>query len=188
MNEIPLETLPEKFVVKTNHWSGNNVFCQDKKSFNRKKLNDLEGLLQRKYGTSKAEWPYWHIKPKILVEEYLEDPNSRLIDYKFFCFNGQPKFLVAATDRDPITGISAVKLYFDLNWKFLPFWEVGFPNKESIPQPESLDHMIENCRILCKGLPFVRADFYDILGQCRFGELTLPEPIRNPQFAYSPSP
>ena len=88
VSEIRYEDLPEKFVIKTNHWSGNSVFCNDKKSFNREALNELESQLQQTYGTKKVEWPYWHIKPKILVEEYLEDQYSRLVDYKFFCFNG----------------------------------------------------------------------------------------------------
>ena len=53
----------------------------------------FDKLLNTKYGSKKAEWPYWHIKPKVFIEEYLVDQFAELVDYKVFCFNGEPKII-----------------------------------------------------------------------------------------------
>ena len=87
VKDIDFDNLPDKFVVKTNHGSGGNVICHEKGTFDRSRLDRLEQSLRRKFGVHKVEWPYWHIKPKILVEEYLEDQFNQLVDYKVFCFN-----------------------------------------------------------------------------------------------------
>ena len=44
------------------------------------------------------EWPYKNIKPRILMEQYMEDYRSgELNDYKFYCFNGEPQILLTTS-------------------------------------------------------------------------------------------
>ena len=96
-DEISVDELPSKFVIKANRWSGGNFICTNKDDFNSKVKNKLNGYMNGLYGQDKAEWLYWHINPMLLVEEYLEDQFSELVDYKVFCFNGEPKFIMVCT-------------------------------------------------------------------------------------------
>ena len=90
--------LPSKFVVKANQWSGGNFICTNKDDFNSEVKDRLNQYMNGTYGHDKAEWPYWHIKPMLLVEEYLEDQFSELVDYKVYCFNGEPKFILVCME------------------------------------------------------------------------------------------
>ena len=210
--DIPYDDLPEKFVLKTNHWSGNSrtLVKSDLTSISwREILEQYQSQLQRKFGGIKlAEWPYWHIPPKVFFEEYLQDQFSQLVDYKFFCFNGEPKLIMVCKDRFS----EHKRSYFDLDWKPMPFRDFKYPSiedSEHFPKPDSLDEMIKYAYKMSEDLTFIRADFYDVFGECRFGELTiypecgigcrfepddwnlrigewlaLPEPRRQPEFAF----
>ncbi len=209
--DIPIESLPEKFVIKTNRWGGGDVLIVKNRKFaTKERLVSIEKHLCNQFSSKKAEWPYWHIEPRVLVEEYIEDQFNQLIDYKVFCFNGRPKFVMVCKD-----GFTMHKrLYFDLDWKLMPFSDAKYPKiddqgKGDFPRPESLDNMIRHAEQLSQGCPFVRVDFYDLFGVCRFGEmtfypqsgigcrfvpiewnalvgrmLTMPKPYRNPRYAY----
>lgn len=43
---------------------------------------------------------------------------------------------------------------------------------KSFNKPKNLEKMLEYARILSKGIPHVRVDFYDIDGKIYFGEMT----------------
>ena len=94
--DIDFAALPDKFVLKTTHDSGSVVICRDKADFDfeaaKKKLN---GSLANNYYYDGRQWPYKNVKPRILAEQYLEDGKAEkgLVDYKFFCFNCEPKML-----------------------------------------------------------------------------------------------
>ena len=210
-HEIPIDELPSKFVVKANQWSGGNFICTNKDNFNSEVKDRLNLYMNGIYGQYKAEWPYWHIKPMLLVEEYLEDEFSELVDYKIFCFNGEPKFIMVCMGR--YSQSTMRRLFFDTDWNLMPFLDYRYPAislGDNFPRPHSLSEMLRYVRFLCQDVAFIRADFYDVFGECRFGELTLypesgtgcwfhphewnitigdwlrlPEPNRNPQMAYS---
>ena len=72
-------------------------------------------LRKNYYYKGGLQWAYKDIKPRLVVEKFLEDKEVKeLIDYKFYCFNGEPKFLVAQSDK-------LGKYFYDLHWNFLPF-------------------------------------------------------------------
>ena len=89
--EINFEELPEKFVLKCTHDSGSVVVCPNKKilNINETKLN-INKALKRNFYYQGREWPYKNVTPRIVCEKMLD---SRIIDYKIFCFNGKPEFL-----------------------------------------------------------------------------------------------
>ena len=91
-DDIDFNKLPKQFVIKCTHDSGGLVICKDKNSLNyneiRKKFNKL---LKRNYYSTHREWPYKNVKPRIIIEKYMEDEKNKSIrDYKFFCFHGKP--------------------------------------------------------------------------------------------------
>ena len=98
--EINFNELPEKFVLKCNNDSGGVVICKDKQALNieetKKFLNSRLNNNGFWYG---REWPYKNIKPCIIAEKYMENNGqNELIDYKFFCFNGQPKVVLVCSE------------------------------------------------------------------------------------------
>ncbi len=171
--DLSIDTLPENFVLKTNHDSGTVIICQDKKTFNielaRSKLGDA---LATDFSRSFREWPYAFVRRKIIAEQFLETPEDEdLKDYKFFCFNGEPKFLKVDFNRS----INHRANYYSLTWQLLPFGESVYPPDPThkIEKPYNFDLMIELASKLASGFPFVRVDLYNIDGKIYFGEMTL---------------
>lgn len=170
-NDIDFNKLPDQFVLKCTHNCG-VVICQDKKNFDIKKARKtIEKALKGNYYLSSREWPYKNVPRKILVEKYMVDESGiELKDYKFFCFNGEPKLLFIATDRtikdEPNFD------FFDLRFNHLPIIN-GHPNsKKPISKPPKFEEMIEIARELSKGFPHVRVDLFNVNGTIYVGEMT----------------
>ena len=173
-DDIPINELPSNFVIKANQWSGGNFICTNKDDFNSEVKYRLNQYMNGIYGYDKAEWSYWHVKPMLVVEEYLEDQFSELVNYKVHCFNGEPKFIRVNTGL--YSKLTMRSLIFDTDWNVMPFLDPRFPALSlggKFPRPHSLSEMLESARLLSQDAAFVRADFYDVFGECRFGELTL---------------
>jgi hypothetical protein len=90
------------------------------------------------------------------------------IDYKLWTFHGRVEFIQVDTDRET----NHKRTMFDLEWKRLPFTNNHPIDERPIEKPASLAQMIDAAQILSESVPFVRADFYEIGGRPRFGELT----------------
>ncbi len=171
--EIDIKSLPEQFVLKCNHDSGSIIVCREKDKFD---LEDAKKKLsyRLKNGTYwyTREWPYKNVIPCIIAEKYMEDDQYHdLRDYKFLCFDGIPKVMYIATERmnpDKPTAFD----FFDMEFNHLPVQQ-AHPNAERIPsKPINYNKMIEFAKILAKGFPHVRIDFYEINGEVYFGEMT----------------
>lgn len=169
-NEIDFSILPNQFVLKTTHDSGGVVVIKDKINMNLTKVQEtIQRSLNHNFYYQHREYPYKDIKPRILAEKFMVDESgTELKDYKFFCFNGEPKFLFVATDRPKNTHFD----FFDMNWKHLPITQ-GHPNStKEIKKPVGFENMKSLAQRLSKGFPHVRVDLYDINGHVYFGELT----------------
>ena len=173
-DEIDIDNLPNQFVLKCTHDSGGLVICKDKQSLDivaaRKKINDS---LKRNFYYQSREWPYKNVPPRIIAEKYMEDKcDGELRDYKFYTFNGEPKFLLIASNRQ----IKEKKGfdYFDMNFKHVDLQDIHVPNSpDGYPhKPKNFEKMKEICRILAKNIPAVRVDFYEVDGLLYFGEMT----------------
>lgn len=179
--QIDFNLLPEKFVIKCNHNSGGGMcVCTDKSTINTKMIRDkLNKELRKNFYYENREWPYKNVVPKLLCEEFIIDKNpmntsGTLIDYKFHCFNGEPKFLYVGTDDISSGTKGELKLSFlDLNWETPPFYRSDHePIQTEIKKPDCLDEMIDIARKLSKGIPFVRVDLYWVNNQILFSEMT----------------
>lgn len=174
-DEIPLDTLPQQFVLKTSHDCGGVYLCKDKSSFDADKARKfLTSHLNRDYYLTGREWPYKNVKPCIFAEEYMSDvgDSDQLTDYKFFCFDGQVKALFVATDRQRKNAETKFD-FFDVNFSHLPIVQ-GHPNADrQIECPPTFEKMKELASELSRGFPELRVDFYNVGNQIYFGELTL---------------
>ena len=172
VNEIKFDEVPEKFVIKATHTSGHNLIVRDKNKLNLDKTKKLlkKWLKINQYYRIGQEWAYKDVKPRIIIEKYLEQIDQKsLTDFKFYCFDGKAKFIDIHTDREDEHKQGS----FDLNFERLPFGVSRFKQiYESPEKPVNLKEMIECAEVLSEKLPFVRVDFYAIDGKTIFGEMT----------------
>ena len=173
VEDIDFDNLPNQFVLKCTHDSGGIVICSDKSNLDISSAKaKLKRGLKRKYYAQNREWPYKNITPRIIGEQYMVDESGyELKDYKWFCFNGEPKALFIATDRG-VAGEETKFDFFDAEFNHLPFTN-GHPNaNREIAKPKSFEKMKELAAKLSAGQPHLRVDFYDVNGKIYFGELT----------------
>ena len=169
-DEIDFSTLPDQFVLKPTHTSGDIFICKDKSAIDRAALKRMvDGWMRREYYWLFREAPYRYIRPRIIAEKFMVDESgTELKDYKFFCFDGEPKALFVATDRPFDTRFD----FFDMDFNHLPFLN-GHPHAvKPIKRPAGFDEMRRIACELSKGFLHVRVDLYDINEKIYFGELT----------------
>lgn len=172
-DEINFKDLPNQFVLKCTHDSGGIVICTDKSKLNVEEVRrKLCKCMSRNFYYQTREWPYKNVKPRILAEKYIIDETyGELRDYKFFCFNGEPKIMFVATERQ-LEGEEVKFDFFDMDYNHLNIIN-GHPNAKTIPEkPVYFDEMKMLARVLSEGIPHVRIDFYEANGHVYFGEFT----------------
>lgn len=173
--DIDFDSLPNQFVLKSTNGGGGSgvVLCKDKATFDKEKARQrLENSMNVNWKFER-EWVYRDVKPRLIAEKYMaNDDGSDLVDWKIFCFNGEPKVLFYASDR--YTKGEPLKFdWYDMDLKHLPIKSHGIPqaNKELKMFPE-WEEMKETARKLSQGFPHVRVDLYLINHKVYFGELT----------------
>ncbi len=171
VEDIEWDKLPNQFVIKTNHDCGGLIICKNKSHFDLEKAKSkLQKSMNHNYYYDGREWPYKNVERKVFAEAYMEDEYGELRDYKFFCFNGEPKYCQVISGRSKKMCID----FFDYNWKHQPFHEPQwYPFADLEPtRPKGFDQMWSFARKLAEGKPFSRIDFYDVNGHVYFGEIT----------------
>lgn len=176
VEDIEWDTLPEKFVLKTTHDSGSIIICVDKSKLDKvAAANKLKDSLTFDYYKKSREWPYKDVPRRIFAEKYI-DPFPKaggLPDFKWFCFNGEPKYCQVIQGRTTSETID----FFDTNWNHQKFVGLGLntfaPNSTTTPpKPACLDTQIRIAQVLSKDIPFSRIDLYEIGDRVYFGEIT----------------
>ncbi len=171
VSEIKLKDLPNKFVLKGAHGSGFNLIVRDKKKVNWfmwKKI--MRSWLRQDIFWSGREWVYRDIPHRLVAEKYLEDKSGGLLDYKFYCFNGEPRFMQLEVGRFTKNN---TRNFYDTNWNLLPFGkELEHNPNIKVDKPEKFDEMVKIARDLSKPFSYVRVDLYEAGGKIYFGELT----------------
>ncbi|MCL1892561.1 MAG: hypothetical protein FWF97_04750 [Alphaproteobacteria bacterium] len=165
--DIDWDGLPDKFVLKLAKGSfGKQVMLVHDKS----KLNRKRAL--RKI----SRWAYYGEKNRIIAEELLsENDDGDLKDYKFFCIDGKPRFIIAYARGKELAGVFDKKRKcYDTNWSPLPYLvSMGItPQRGNIPRPKHLDKMLDLAGKLAVEFPFVRVDLYLVGDHVYVGELT----------------
>lgn len=167
--EINWDSLPNKFVLKCNHGCAYNLLCSNKDEFdiNRAK-KQLHIWLKEDFGAFNIELHYSKIKPhKIICEEFL---GNCITDYKFFCFNGEPKYIYVSNDL--IHDRQAQIGFFNLDGSKMELKRDDYTDIEKIELPHFYEEMLEMANALCKEFPFVRVDFFVANNRYYFAELT----------------
>lgn len=167
--EINLDKLPNKFVIKCTHDSGGLIICKDKSKLNieeaKRKINKC---LKRNYFYWSREWPYKNVKPRIVCESFISDSNDTPDDYKVLCFNGKAKLIELHRGRFD----NHTQDFYDINWKKTGISQ-GYTNSNIIyEKPEKFEEMIFLSEKIAKNIPHVRIDWFIVKGKLYFGEIT----------------
>lgn len=171
--DIDFKSLPQKFVLKCTHDSGGIVVCKDKDSLNLEEVKQIiNHSLKRDYYLNTREWPYKEVKHRIIAEQYISGADGGIpVDYKFFCFDGEPDCVMLCVGRE----YGHPKFYFyDMEWKRKLYQKPDIePSiEDTMMKPDNFDEMVEIVKKLAKGFAEVRVDLYNVDGVIYFGEYT----------------
>ena len=170
--DIPWELLPDRFVLKCNHASGTNIICKDKKNLDIKSASkQLDSWLKKNQFWGAREWCYKDIEPCIICEEFIETYDGNTPDdYKFMCFNGEPRLVQVHHDRYGNHTLD----YYTPEWTKADLKRIDADSSSIIaPKPEKLEEMLNIARILSKDMYYARIDLYYSNNQVLFGEITI---------------
>lgn len=168
-SDIEWDRLPNKFVLKCNHGCAYNILCADKNTFDKDgAIRQINKWMKEDFGAYNIELHYSKIKPHMLIcEEYL---GEMIVDYKFFCFNGELKYMYVSSDL--VHDRQARIGFFYLDGKKMPLIRDDYAPMDIDELPPFFDRMREDALTLCQDFSFVRVDFFIANGTYYFAELT----------------
>ncbi len=177
VEDVNFDLLPDCFALKATHGYKMNYLVPDKSKMDVERCRkEMKRWLATTHGTFSIEPHYLHIPHRIYAEKFLESAD-KLVDYKFYCLNGKPTYIVAIHDRkvDPNKPMAMVEDTFDTEWKLLDATYTRGGNavgNGEIKKPEKFDEMLDIARRLSEDFKFVRVDLYEVDHKVYFGELT----------------
>ncbi|HHC7308804.1 TPA: ATP-grasp fold amidoligase family protein [Vibrio campbellii] len=174
LEKLDFTTLPQKYVIKSNHASGieHLEIIKDSRSINIDKITrKFNRSVNTTYGIHSGEKQYQNIEPVILIEEFLGSESNVPEDYKFHIFkneNGQHDwFLQVDIGR---FGSHKRNIYSsELNRTDFYIKHQGTDFNLNL---EKVKEMAELAKILGQEFNYVRVDFYLIGERIYFGEMT----------------
>lgn len=176
-----LETLPDSFVMKANHSSGQIRIVTEK---HKEDLGALARManswLKKDFSRLAREKHYSSIQPKIIFEKALVSNGKPPADYKLNIFNGAP-------DSPPYVFIQVMQGRFEKkltqnlfleDWSIAPFNRARAQKKPShdphlFTRPKELPEMLDIAKRLSAPFGYLRVDCYRHDGNIYVGELTV---------------
>jgi len=161
-------SLPEAFILKTNHGSHWNRIVRRKSEDDfRAVATQADKWLSMNFYYVRRERQYENIEPVLLFEELLtEKGRDHIRDFKLFCFHGKARLTLVTEGGDPDTGD-----YYDESWNRLDVRRNARLGP-AVPPPGTLSEMKRVAEALAAPFPFVRVDLYSIGDRVYFSELT----------------
>lgn len=173
--EIDFNKLPNSFVLKCNHGSHFNIIVKDKSSLSKKQISNYKKQLNKWLKTNYVftvalETQYKGIKPRIIIEKYL-DGAEQMREFKFTYFNGELAFFWIC---ERIVDVSRNTTTFLADTKIAPFnFDLGIDKPVDNPSiPPEYSTMRNLADILASDFTMVRVDFFLINHKIYFSELT----------------
>lgn len=177
--DIDFNTLPKSFVFKTVQGCGDIIIVKDKNNIDKTSIiSKLQKSIDAKYGELEGGKHYMRIPSAAIAEGVLiNDINSSkhsssIIDYKIWCFNGKPHFIMVCSNR---TKTNTELMIYDLAWNMHPEFmnfNIHYKRGSYIPKPDNFEKMLSIAEKLSAPFPVVRVDLYNLDGKIYFGEMT----------------
>ena len=169
-SEINIDKLPNNFVIKVNHWSGDTLVVNKKEL---KNINEFKKTISKRFDdklnkvyTDSYEYLYRFIKPQLFIEEFL---NINNLEYKLHVIHGKVIWIYIKNFETNKTNI------YTIDWKELNI-DANY-NKErfKFDKPKFLNKIINIAELITNKLniDYVRIDFYTVENKIYFGEFTM---------------
>lgn len=167
---IDFDQMPKKFVLKATHGAGWNILVRDKMELDISVARaSVRQWLSLDYAYQNGfEYHYSFCTPRVMAEVFIDDMDD-LIDYKVFCFSGEPKFIevIGGRSADPWSA------FVDTDWNRVEWHTQTYPQRKALPNcPTCLDELLWCARTLSEGFAMVRVDLYVVHNHVMFGEMT----------------
>ena len=181
--DVDFDALPQHFVLKANHGSHMICIVKDKTTLDIPLLRaTMSNWLATDYAfVMSPQLQYANIPRKIIAEEYIENSDGELHDWKVWCFRGSARYVEFMSRKNGCIRF----VYMDREWRPAPFSyrRMEDERREPPPRPDNLDELLRLAEKLAAGFEFVRVDFYQLDdGSYRFGEMTFSPAGGNAQF------
>ena len=136
------------------------MICHDTSQFAANKAKKkLEVALNRSFYYVGRECLYENVPWKIIAEQYMEETYGT--ELKIHCFDGIPRFVLVCSERFSDEGLR--EDFYDIDWNLMDLRRPKNLNSvNGVQKTEIFKEMLDCARVLTKGLPFARIDFYVI--------------------------
>jgi len=169
--EIPWGNLPDKFVLKPNHASGQFAIVDRAIGANTEKLiAEAEQWLGHDFFYSSLEWGYRGLPRRILAEPFLSSPNGGPAkEAHVYTFSGRAALfnVFVGTKRSP----ERSSCWYDVTGRRVGISGTGPHPDIELPDRERLA-MVEIAERVSQGFSSLRVDFYLASDGLKIGELT----------------
>ncbi|MBD8031829.1 MULTISPECIES: ATP-grasp fold amidoligase family protein [Solibacillus] len=171
IEDIIFEQLPRKFVIKCTHGSGFTIVCENKRELDYQKTRlQLAAMMATNYALRNAEPHYSKIKPRIIIEHYIEPSRSDISNaYKIHCFHGEPKVIELALDHNTS---KQQTIMLTPDWNDTGYIEKKFPYEISESKPKQLEELMAIAKKLSKPFTYVRVDLNIVDEKIYFNKLS----------------
>lgn len=174
-DKVDFGTLPDSFVLKCNHGSRWNIIVKNKSKMD---MVSVKEKIDKWMGLNFAficgfELQYKDIVPRIIAEEYIEELDGDLLDYKIHVFGGKPEIIQVIGKRDN-DAHKAKEAFLDTEWNLQSGIRYHtYDSFDYLPdKPDNLGEMVDIAGKLGHDFKYVRVDLYNISGKIYFGEMT----------------
>jgi len=169
IDAINFNELPDKFVIKATHDSGSVLIVKNKMEIDKNKIEEIKCNMRINYAHISKEWVYEKVKPRIIVEKYMENKcGEPLRDYKVFCFSGIPKIIQVDIDRFT----NHKRDFYDTKWNKIDLEILYESSGLFLDKPDCLEEMLLLSEKLSEEFIHVRVDWYVYENRLVFGEMT----------------
>jgi len=186
---IPFDTLPNEYVIKTNHLSGMRIQINSLSGLNVMMIQNGKNLIDgKKYSNRELvlifnefllqkwypeEWAAFNIDPPmVMIEEMMLNKGNSTgtppEDLKCYVFHGRAELFHVDFDR-----FGCFKRdFYSRSWERLEIeWEYPNSERSELKRPKDLEQIIAYAEGLASGLHFMRVDFLltnreSVLGEC----------------------
>jgi len=172
-DRLPFESFRQRYVVKTNHANGTNIFVDDPAALDRDAARaKLKRWLARNHGTRYRESGHVGVPPRLMVEPMLAlADGGPPAEYKFFVFAGRVELVAARVNEDHFLHST---LHLHPDWTPTPL-KLDTPLYAGPPlqRPPDLAAMTAAAEAIAAGLDHLRVDFLHDGRRFWFGEVSL---------------
>lgn len=164
INQVDAYEFPADCCIKPTHMSNAVILRRNNAEVDR---DYIKSWFPKNFYDVHREANYRYLKPKVIIEPIIYD-GEHIEDYKFFCFNGEPKLLQIDIGRH----VEHKRLLIDMDWNIQDY-SIARPKADiAFPKPDNFEEMKEVARALAKDFSFVRVDLYSNGKTCMLGEIT----------------